>query len=106
VYAPLFARNLPEIYIRALEAAPTPGVRTSLEHLRATWKDVFPAVRERERVAAEWQPPAAARVVCRHTSHAAGRVCKHARRAASAQPCRLAPLARSLERTLPARDTK
>ena len=45
VYAPLFERNLPEIYIRALEAAPSPGVRTSLEHLRATWKDVFPAVR-------------------------------------------------------------
>jgi hypothetical protein len=47
VYAPLFERNLPEIYIRALEAAPSPGVRTSLAHLRATWKDVFPAVRPR-----------------------------------------------------------
>ena len=65
-YAPLFERNLPEVYVHALEAAPSPGVRTSLEHLRATWRDVFPAVRRAAAGAALCQvSPREEQSVCR-----------------------------------------
>jgi hypothetical protein len=54
VYAALFERNLAEVYVRTLESA-SPSGRTSLEHLRATWKALFPSVRTR-------RPPGAAPV--------------------------------------------
>jgi hypothetical protein len=105
VYAPLFARNLPEIYIRALEAAPTPGVRTSLEHLRATWKDVFPAVRERAERALLLGGSRRRREWCVVTRRTRPGACANARRRERATPCGVSSraarsLARSLKRTL------
>jgi hypothetical protein len=43
-YAPLFEPRLAELYLHVHAAAPPPQ-RSSLEHLRNTWRPIFPAVR-------------------------------------------------------------